>query len=200
MQSTSPVQIRVEVRSFHDEALPHLPVASVSTPSILELTQLIQKNRSRLGYFVRKHLRNDEHTEDLLQQTCLEAFRNWGNFRGDSKPETWLFGIALNLVKNFRSRDFQTRYHFESLDEEDAQELEAISEEGPMERLLRDERVQKIREAISALPTKMQLVVQLVLLDGMSYQEAALELDLPIGTIRSRVSRARDLLKEYILA
>lgn len=173
-------------------------VNSKPIQSVAELSQLIKANKSRLSWFVRKHLRNDEFVEDLFQQTCLEAFRNWGNFRGESKPETWLFGIALNLVKNYKSRDVNYRFSFESLDEEDSVELESISEEEPMQCLLRAERIQKIREAIDSLPEKMHSVVQLVILEGLSYQEAALELDLPIGTIRSRVSRARDLLAELL--
>lgn len=175
-----------------------LLVNSKPIQSVSELSQLIQTNKSRLSWFVRKHLRNDEFVEDLFQQTCLEAFRNWGNFRGDSKPETWLFGIALNLVKNYKSRDVNYRFSFESLDEDDAVELESVSEEEPMQHLLRAERIQKIREAIDSLPEKMHSVVRLVILEGSSYQEAALELDLPIGTIRSRVSRARDLLVELL--
>lgn len=179
---------------------PSLTIMVNTTPiqSVAELSQLIKANKSRLSWFVRKHLRNDEFVEDLFQQTCLEAFRNWGNFRGDSKPETWLFGIALNLVRNYKSRDVNYRFSFESLDEEDSVELESVSEEEPMQHLLRAERIQKISEAINALPVKMQAVVQLVILDGLSYQDAALELDLPIGTIRSRVSRARDLLVELL--
>lgn len=173
-------------------------VNSKPIQSVAELSQLIRANKSRLSWFVRKHLRNDEFVEDLFQQTCLEAFRNWGNFRGESKPETWLFGIALNLVKNYKSRDVNYRFSFESLDEEDSVELESINEEEPMQCLLRAERIQKIREAIDSLPEKMHSVVQLVILEGLSYQEAALELDLPIGTIRSRVSRARDLLVELL--
>lgn len=173
-------------------------VNSVPIQSVAELSQLIKANKSRLSWFVRKHLRNDEFVEDLFQQTCLEAFRNWANFRGDSKPETWLFGIALNLVRNYKSRDVNYRFSFESLDEEDSVELESVSEEEPMQHLLRAERIQKIQEAINALPVKMHSVVQLVILEGLSYQDAALELDLPIGTIRSRVSRARDLLTELL--
>lgn len=173
-------------------------VKAAPIQSVAELSQLIKANKSRLSWFVRKHLRNDEFVEDLFQQTCLEAFRNWGNFRGESKPETWLFGIALNLVRNYKSRDVNYRFSFESLDEEDSVELESVSEEEPMQHLLRAERIQKISEAINALPQKMQNVVQLVILDGLSYQDAALELDLPIGTIRSRVSRARDLLVELL--
>lgn len=195
---TFPTQVAMPATTQMSNPTMAILVNSAPIQSVAELSQLIKANKSRLSWFVRKHLRNDEFVEDLFQQTCLEAFRNWGNFRGESKPETWLFGIALNLVRNYKSRDVNYRFSFESLDEEDSVELESVSEEEPMQHLLRAERIQKIREAINALPLKMQNVVQLVILDGYSYQDAALELDLPIGTIRSRVSRARDLLVELL--
>ncbi|MDH4396487.1 MAG: sigma-70 family RNA polymerase sigma factor [Limnobacter sp.] len=195
---TFPTQVAMPATTQMSNPTMAILVNSAPIQSVAELSQLIKANKSRLSWFVRKHLRNDEFVEDLFQQTCLEAFRNWGNFRGESKPETWLFGIALNLVRNYKSRDVNYRFSFESLDEEDSVELESVSEEEPMQHLLRAERIQKIKEAINALPLKMQNVVQLVILDGYSYQDAALELDLPIGTIRSRVSRARDLLVELL--
>jgi RNA polymerase sigma-70 factor (ECF subfamily) len=195
---TFPVPATLHAQTSNSTTTLTIRVNATPIHSVAELSHLIKTNKSRLSWFVRKHLRNDEFVEDLFQQTCLEAFRNWENFRGESKPETWLFGIALNLVRNYKSRDVNYRFSFESLDEEDSVELESVSEEEPMQHLLRAERIQKIQEAINALPVKMQNVVQLVILDGFSYQDAAMELDLPIGTIRSRVSRARDLLVELL--
>lgn len=180
----------------------HIPPEAelTSARSMGELTDLLSKSRSRLTHFVRKHLKSEQHAEDVLQQTWLEAYRGWQGFRGDSRPETWLFGIALNLCKNFRSRDLSLRYNFESLDDDEAPELEGHHDEEPMAHMLRAERVEHIRQAIDELPARMQTVVQMVLLEGLSYQDAASALALPIGTIRSRISRARDLLKDKLEA
>jgi RNA polymerase sigma-70 factor, ECF subfamily len=177
--------------------------ANTSTPltsaQLRSLEDLLKSQQSRLTHFVRKHLRREDYVDDVIQQTHMAAFRNWAGFRGESKPETWLFGIALNLVKNFRYRD--TSYRFQGDDfEEQVSMIPADSIYQPEECLMRQERMETLKSAIDQLPGKMQTVVQLVLLEGFTYQDAALELDLPIGTVRSRLSRARDMLRVEVMA
>lgn len=162
------------------------------------LEALLKSQQSRLTHFVRKHLRREDYVDDLIQQTHMAAFRNWARFRGESKPETWLFGIALNLVKNFRYRDNSYRFQGDDFDEQ-VSLIPADSMCEPEESLMRQERMESLKSAIDQLPSKMQTVVQLVLLDGFTYQDAALELDLPIGTVRSRLSRARDMLRVEVM-
>ncbi|HEX4917175.1 MAG TPA: sigma-70 family RNA polymerase sigma factor [Limnobacter sp.] len=169
-------------------------LAPLSPLQLRDLEHLLKSQQTRLTHFVRKHLRREDQVDDLVQQTHLAAFRNWSKFRGDSKPETWLFGIALNLVKNFRYRDNSYRYQSEEF-EEQLVAIPADSSCEPEEQLMQQERIECLRHAIDHLPSKMQHVVQLVLLEGFTYQDAATELDLPIGTVRSRLSRARDMLR-----
>ncbi|MEQ9107159.1 MAG: sigma-70 family RNA polymerase sigma factor [Limnobacter sp.] len=169
------------------------------TPAQLQtLETLLKTQQSRLTHFVRKHLRREDYVDDLIQQTHMAAFRNWAGFRGESKPETWLFGIALNLVKNFRYRDTSYRFQDDDFDEQISM-IPADSFCEPEESLMRQERMESLKQAIDHLPSKMQNVVQLVLLDGFTYQDAAMELDLPIGTVRSRLSRARDMLRVEVM-
>jgi DNA-directed RNA polymerase specialized sigma24 family protein len=92
------------------QALDELDLPVLSAQQIQELELLLRSQKSRLTHFIRKNLRRDDYVDDLIQQTHLVAFRSWGRFRGESKPETWLFGIALNLVKNFRFRDNSYRF------------------------------------------------------------------------------------------
>lgn len=191
-QNPSKQQIEISVQ-FNDEA-----VAPLTSVQLQTLEALLKNQKSRLTHFVRKHLRREDYVDDLIQQTHMAAFRNWARFRGESKPETWLFGIALNLVKNFRYRD--TSYRFQGDDfEEQVSMIPADSFCEPEESLMRQERMESLKQAIDHLPAKMQNVVQLVLLDGFTYQDAALELDLPIGTVRSRLSRARDMLRLEVM-
>ncbi|WP_334119830.1 RNA polymerase sigma factor [Limnobacter sp.] len=191
-QNVSKQQIEISVQ-FNDEAVAPLTQAQLQT-----LETLLKTQQSRLTHFVRKHLRREDYVDDLIQQTHMAAFRNWARFRGESKPETWLFGIALNLVRNFRYRD--TSYRFQGDDfEEQVSMIPADSFCEPEESLMRQERMESLKQAIDHLPAKMQNVVQLVLLDGFTYQDAALELDLPIGTVRSRLSRARDMLRLEVM-
>lgn len=175
---------------FSDDTL--VPLTSTQ---LCSLETLLRTQQSRLTHFVRRHLRREDYVDDLIQQTHLTAFKSWAKFRSESKPETWLFGIALNLVKNFRYRD--NSYLFQSDDfEEQVGMMQADSICEPEVSLMRQERMDSLKDAINQLPEKMRSVVRLVLLDGLSYQEAAKELDLPVGTVRSRLSRARDMLRE----
>ena len=186
-------QFEITVSATEENTLTPLSPAQVGA-----LEALLKSQQSRLKHFVRKHLRREDYVDDLIQQTHMAAFRNWAGFRGDSKPETWLFGIALNLVKNFRYRDTSFRFQGDDFDEQISL-IPADSICEPEESLMRQERMESLKSAIDQLPGKMQTVVQLVLLEGLTYQDAALELDLPIGTVRSRLSRARDMLRVEVM-
>lgn len=171
---------------------------SPRTPQELKsFEDLFRAQRSRLSAFVRKHIRNASVVEDIVQQAFMEAYRCWHKFRGESKPETWLYGIALNIVRNNVTRSPEYRYCFE-----DADELVNLrSDEGtddPLVMALRAELMAKVKLAIEDLPDSMATVVQLVVLDGYSYQDTAEELDIPIGTVRSRLSRARNTLRRIV--
>lgn len=180
--------IEVSIQSSDDSAPP------LTAEQLKTLEALLREQKSRLTHFVRKHLRREDYIDDIVQQTHMAAFRNWSRFRGDSRPETWLFGIALNLVKNFRYRDTSHRFQGDDFEEQISMiAADPICE--PEESLMQQERMTSLKQAIDNLPGKMQTVVQLVLLEGFTYQDAALELDLPIGTVRSRLSRARDMLR-----
>lgn len=193
MAQQNPIQqIEITIQAGEDAITP-LTQAQLQT-----LESLLKSQESRLKHFVRKHLRREDFIDDIVQQTHMAAFRNWARFRGDSKPETWLFGIALNLVKNFRYRDTSYKFQADDFDEQ----ISTIAADPifePEESLMRQERMETLKLAIDHLPGKMQTVVQLVLLEGFTYQDAALELDLPIGTVRSRLSRARDMLRVEVM-
>ncbi|PQJ25557.1 hypothetical protein BSZ31_11855 [Limnobacter sp. SAORIC-690] len=194
MEKTANVQqFEITVSGIDENTPTPLTAAQLCT-----LEALLKSQQSRLTHFVRKHLRREDYVDDLIQQTHLAAFRNWASFRGESKPETWLFGIALNLVKNFRYRDTSFRFQADDFDEQ-VSLIPADSMCEPEESLMRQERMETLKSAIDHLPGKMQTVVQLVLLEGFTYQDAALELDLPIGTVRSRLSRARDMLRVEVM-
>ncbi len=191
--ATTQAENSIEV-TFQAEVVDEFEMQMLSHEQTQALEQLLKAQQRRLTHFIRKHLRKDDFVDDLVQQTHLTAFRNWSRFRGESKPETWLFGIALNLVKNFRYRDTSYRYEMTDFEEELSHLAADVSCE-PEHYIIQQERIETLRGAIDQLPSKMQLVVQLVLLEGFSYQDAADELKLPIGTVRSRLSRARDLLR-----
>lgn len=170
-------------------------MAARSTEDVREFEKLFRAQKNRLMSFVRKHMRNPDTTQDIVQHTFMEAYRCWHKFRGDSRPETWLCGIALNLVRNNITRSPEYRYTFEDLEDIEGQTFDEEYVADPLELALREESVEAIRTAIEQLPRSMRVVVSMIALEGMSYQETAEELDIPIGTVRSRLSRAREHLK-----
>ena len=164
---------------------------------IQRFESLFRSQRSRLTAFVRKNMRSSSAVEDIVQQAFVEAYRCWHKFRGESKPETWLYGIALNIVRNNVTRSPEYRYSFEDADEVyDLQSDEGNSD--PLTLVLRAEMMDRLKTAIDGLPSSMSTVVRMVVLDGFSYQDTAQELQIPIGTVRSRLSRARDTIRDVM--
>lgn len=191
-----PLQInRLEVKTM----VPKLKISAVqkkpggkfdSTRSDFEL--LIAQQDRRLRNFIIKHFRDENAVEDVFQQTLIEAYCCWDNFRGDAKRATWLFGIALNIIRNTARRSPQYKFHFTSDDE---LELEQAVGSDPMQHCMKNEFSIKLESAIERLPDDLKETLKLVVQHGNSYQEAADTLGIPIGTVRSRISRSRAQLK-----
>jgi RNA polymerase sigma factor (sigma-70 family) len=154
----------------------------------LDLDVLYRKHRSHLLRFVQRYLRNAEDAEDVVQNTFMEALRCSDRFSGLSKPSTWLFGIALNLARNRVRRNCQERC--EPIDEV---MLEQIMDTGTDPAMLVELReiAAKVEALLSALPGDMRATFEAVLDGEATYEEAAVNLRIPVGTVRSRVSRVR---------
>jgi len=157
--------------------------------------ELVQEHSSRLQRFIVKHIGNTSEAEDLAQQAFVEAARSYQSFRGDSQLSTWLYGIALNLVRNHLSRAPERRYDFVG---EDGLNGMAAEQATPEEALARSQTLHLLQEALNELPESMRSILLLVGLDNLSYEEAAAMLVVPIGTVRSRLSRARTALREKL--
>lgn len=140
---------------------------------------------------------NGTDAEDLTQQAFVEAAKSYEKFLGGSELSTWLYGIAMNLVRNYLSRAPHRKHEFES---EEVLEQLASEHPDPSEQLAQSQAVRALQREIEDLPTDMQEVLLLVALDELSYEEAAVLLAVPIGTIRSRVSRARSTLRSRLKA
>ena len=153
---------------------------------------LIAKQEKRLRNFIVKHFRDENAIEDVFQQTLIEAYCCWDAFRGDAKRETWLFGIALNIIRNVSRRSPQYNYNFttdESLEQEHAEDAD------PYDQVMKSQLSFKLESAISKLPEGLRETLVMVVQNGNTYQEAADMLGIPIGTVRSRISRSRAQLK-----
>src|SRR5690606_11112019 len=158
---------------------------------------LVAAHSSRLHRFIIKHIGNTSKAEDLTQEAVAEAARSYQTFRGESQLSTWLYGIALNLVRNYLSRAPEYRYDFVSDETLDSQAATASS---PDELAEQAQSIRLLQSALEELPENMRDILLLVGLDGVSYEEAAVMLTVPIGTVRSRLSRARTALRERLEA
>ncbi|WP_443699437.1 RNA polymerase sigma factor [Pseudomonas sp.] len=168
-------------------ALAHL--VGGSPQFMLHLTDDQQK---KLRRFIHKRVLNPEDADDILQLTYLEAWRNRERFSGQATLSTWMCGIAQNLIRNHFRRMYAKPVHCE-FDEalwhgqEDSQNLDWEFEV--------NRRLEKTLVAIKDLPTEMRKTLYASLETDGSYQDTADALDIPIGTVRSHLSRAREHLK-----
>lgn len=159
--------------------------------------RLVDKYRSSLHYFVLKRVGHPEDAADITQQAFASAASSIGSYRAEAEISTWIFGIANNLAKNHVSRSPQRRYYHVSDDVLDGCESPTPD---PCHDASRRQSLELASRAMATLSIEMAEALNLVAIDGLSYKEAAKELSVPIGTLRSRVSRARLAVREYFRA
>ncbi|WP_228529832.1 RNA polymerase sigma factor [Diaphorobacter caeni] len=175
------------------------PHNMVQEPQDRELLfrNLVESHGSRLHRFIIKNIGNRDEAHDMTQQAFLEAVRSYETYRGQSELSTWLYGIAMNLVRNHLSRAPHRRYEFA-----DESELAHVVSESltPEQAIGQAQHLQHLNDAMAELPESMRDVLLMVAVDEMSYEEAAVLLTVPVGTVRSRLSRARSTLKAKLQA
>ena len=161
------------------------------------LEGIARHERIRLNRFILRRVKDPAEAEDIAQQSFCEAVKCIDQYRSESSMRTWLYGIALNLANNHLRRSPSSRYRFESLDMVDEWVEGADSFEADSDR--RD-LLLRIKHHFDELPVAMQETLMLVVADDVTYEETAATLNVPVGTVRSRLSRARALLKAQMLA
>lgn len=158
---------------------------------------LVNRYQQRVANVISKFVKDRHEIQDVAQEVFIKVFRALPNFRGDSSFYTWIYRIAVNTSKNHlvaKSRRIQnTQVEFEDAESfgsnEDYRNLDtpdAVYSRGELE--------QTMSKAIAQLPEDLKTAIVLREVDGMSYDEIALEMDCPIGTVRSRIFRARDAI------
>jgi len=158
---------------------------------------LVIKYQSRVVNVINRYLRDPVEAMDLAQEAFIKAYRALPNFRGDSAFYTWLYRIAINTAKNFLVAQSR-RPPGSDIEASDAEQFEgpsALKETAtPESMMLRDEIQQVIFSAIEALPEDLRTAITLRELEDLSYEEIAEAMDCPIGTVRSRIFRAREAI------
>jgi RNA polymerase sigma factor (sigma-70 family) len=175
--------------------IPQSPQSPINVFLFIDFDDLVKKTEKRLRSFIRRRIWNPDEVEDLLQASFLEALRSQDKFRGHSAPETWLFGIAMNLIRSHMRKSIQWK---EYATEIMLEEVFTHFAEDPCDALIRQTVLAHLSMAFERLSPEMRKTLLLIVEQGVSYQQAAQELGIPIGTVRSRLNRARQMLREYI--
>ena len=159
---------------------------------------LVLKYQHKLVKLVMRYVRNPAEAEDIAQEAFIKAYRALPQFRGDSAFYTWLYRIAINTAKNaVVSRDRSPiDYDLDRSNTEESYDMQGRMKdsETPEALVLTDEIRTTVKEAIDALPEDLKTAIVLRELDGLSYEEIAAAMDCPVGTVRSRIFRAREAI------
>lgn len=184
--------------SLAEEADQCAPAAAPPLESSrLTLSQLAKVDRGNLYWFVYRRVRDATEAEEITQETFAEATRSLSRFSGNSTLRTWLYGIAINLISSHMRRSPSRRFRFES-----DETLEQLTQDGadPLQQLMAPQLLGRVLEHVESLPHAMRETLVMVFLSEVSYEDTAAALNVPIGTIRSRISRARSLLRARLQA
>lgn len=162
---------------------------------------LVLKYEHKIVNLVMRYVRDPETALDISQEAFIKAYRALPRFRGDSAFYTWLYRIAVNTAKNYLASQRRRPMDIE-LDLQDPEQygLHAkLKETDTPEAITLGQELQELLErAIHALPDDLRTAIILRELDGMSYEEIAETMDCPVGTVRSRIFRARDAIGKKI--
>lgn len=164
---------------------------------MVSIEDLYKDYGERLYNLLLRMLGDVDDALDALQQTFLRAHRAFGSFRKDSHPYTWLYRIAVNCAYTMLER--RRRRRLEMVVEHQNLLHNPVNEEtDASEHAAKTERVKIVQQAIMKLPEDLRAAVLLRDIEQLSYDEVARILDVPLGTVKSRVHRARELLKNHL--
>jgi len=159
---------------------------------------LVLKYQHKLVKLVMRYVRNPAEAEDIAQEAFIKAYRALPQFRGDSAFYTWLYRIAINSAKNaVVSRDRSpVDYDLDRHNPDESYDMQGRMKdsETPEGLVLTDEIRSTVNAAIESLPEDLRTAIVLRELEGLSYEEIAAAMDCPVGTVRSRIFRAREAI------
>ena len=159
---------------------------------------LVDKYQRKLGRLVSRMVRDQAEVEDITQETFIKAYRALPNFRGDSAFYTWLYRIGINTAKNYlvsKSRRPTMPTGIEIEDAENFEDGDALrTMDTPESAMMTKQIAQTVNDAMEGLPEELRTAITLREIEGLSYEEIATIMNCPIGTVRSRIFRARETI------
>ncbi|MGN2391215.1 RNA polymerase sigma factor RpoE [Pelomicrobium sp. G1] len=159
---------------------------------------LVSKYQRKLARLLSRFIRDPAEIEDVTQEAFIKAYRALPSFRGDSAFYTWLYRIGINTAKNYlvaMGRRAPTTTEFEAEEAEtfeDAEQLRDVNT--PEAELMSKQIAQTVNDSMAALPEELRTAITLREIEGLSYEEIATIMGCPIGTVRSRIFRAREAI------
>jgi RNA polymerase sigma-70 factor, ECF subfamily len=157
---------------------------------------LVRKYQHRIAAVVSRFVRDYAECQDVVQDSFIRAYKSLSGFRGDSQFYTWMYRIAVNTAKNHLAS--QKRRPSADVELEDAEHIDGgvyiQNNDTPEHELLREEIAQVVSKALDQLPAEIRQAITLREMEGLSYEEIAEVMNSPVGTVRSRIFRAREAI------
>jgi RNA polymerase sigma-70 factor, ECF subfamily len=190
------------------------PIAGNAVPGNRELDQLlveraqqgdkkafgmlVEKYHRKLGRLLGRMIRDQAEVEDVVQESFIKAYRALHNFRGDSAFYTWLYRIGINTAKNYLVSMGRRPQVMQEVEIDDVENFEDGGEmrtmDTPETALMTKQIAQTVNDTVASLPEELRTAITLREIEGLSYEEIATLMQCPIGTVRSRIFRARETI------
>lgn len=162
---------------------------------------LVRKYQHRIAALIGRYVADWSECQDVAQETFIRAYRAIGSFRGDAQFYTWLHRIAVNTAKNHLV-SLGRRPPGSDIDVEDAEQFDSgvrlRDTDTPEREMMRRQMEQTVLRAVEQLPEELRIAITLREIDGLSYDEIAQRMGCPVGTVRSRIFRAREAIDEEL--
>ncbi|WP_345795770.1 RNA polymerase sigma factor RpoE [Castellaniella sp. MT123] len=159
---------------------------------------LVIKYQRKIMRLLSRMIHDPAEIEDVAQEAFIKAYRALPQFRGDSAFYTWLYRIAVNTARNWQSASFRRPATVSPLEGEDGEtfdQIDGLSDHSTPESMMASRQIaETVNEAIEALPDDLRTAIVLREIEGMSYEDIASTMQCPIGTVRSRIFRAREAI------
>ena len=182
-----------QARQEQDQAL----VARVQRGDSAAFDLLVRKYQHRIAALISRYIHDWSEVQDVAQDTFIRAYRAIGNFRGDAQFYTWLHRIAVNTAKNHMVAH-NRRPPGDDVEVETAEQFESglrlRDNDTPERELMRQQLEQTVMRAVERLPEELRDAITMREAEGLSYEEIAQRMHCPIGTVRSRIFRAREAI------